>query len=257
MSDVSTRVAGTSLTTFTDAEVRAMVTEAHRLGAKIVAHASEAATLRRLTADAQVHVDSIEHGYSMSELLSPKAGDESPGIPPAFKEKPVFWVPTLAAYYTLGQSNGVWERAAQSFREYLKKRPEEIRIACGGDTGVFAHGDNALEMKLMLRLGAPWRQVLKWCTIGGWECVRSMRWEGEEGEVRLKDVERLMEEARIVGTNEVPFGVIRKGFAADIIATSGSLWEEFENAVDRKSISFVMKGGKVYKRNGQEVVVDA
>lgn len=249
MSDVATFIAGTSITTFTDTEVRTMVTEAHRLGVKIVAHASEADTLRRLTADPHVHVDSIEHGYNMLSLLD---SDELSTLS-APDAKPVFWVPTLATYYTVGQTSGAWKRAEQSFRAYLKKRPAGVRIACGGDTGVFAHGDNALEMKMMARLGAPWRQVLRWCTLGGWECVRSMRWEGVEGEARLKDVELLREDARVVGDNEVPFGAVRKGFAADIIATSGDLFTDFENAVDKKSINFVMKGGKVYKQDEKEV----
>ena len=56
-----------------------------------------------------------------------------------------------------------------------------------------------------------------------------------------------------MGDNDVPFGVVRKGFAADIIATSGDLERDFDNAVDQKSIVFVMKGGKVYKRDGREL----
>ncbi|KIP04019.1 hypothetical protein PHLGIDRAFT_110162 [Phlebiopsis gigantea 11061_1 CR5-6] len=218
MADVSPRSAGASLTTFTDPEVRAMVTEAHRLGVKIVAHASEAATIRRLLADPHLHVDSIEHGYGMLPLFN----DET-----SFNARHVFWVPTLATSWTTGRTNGGWDRAAQSFKAFLRTRPPGVRVACGGDTGVFAHGDNALEMKVMVRLGASWKEVLQWCTLGGWECVRSMH-------------------------NEMPFGAIRKGFAADIIATRCSPADHFENSVDSKNISFVMKGGKVYKRDGKE-----
>lgn len=243
MADVSPRSAGASLTTFTDPEVRAMVTEAHRLGVKIVAHASEAATIRRLLADPHLHVDSIEHGYGMLPLFN----DET-----SFNARHVFWVPTLATSWTTGRTNGGWDRAAQSFKAFLRTRPPGVRVACGGDTGVFAHGDNALEMKVMVRLGASWKEVLQWCTLGGWECVRSMRWEDSEGKERLKEVEMLREDARVVGDNEMPFGAIRKGFAADIIATRCSPADHFENSVDSKNISFVMKGGKVYKRDGKE-----
>jgi imidazolonepropionase-like amidohydrolase len=250
MADVSSSVAGSSLTTFTDAEVKAMITEAHRFGVKIVAHASEAATLRRLTAHAHLHVDSIEHGYDMLPLLD---GLEPGGAIFASGAKPVFWVPTLATYDAVGRPSGAWARAAQSFRAFLAKRPRDVRIACGGDTGVFAHGENAREMQAMVRLGAGWREVLQWCTLGGWECVRSMRWEGEEGKARLAKVEELREEAGVVGDNEVAFGAVRKGFAADIVATTGNLAGDFENAVHRKSISFVMKGGKVFKRDGKEI----
>ena len=245
MADVSPRSAGASLTTFTEAEVHAMVTEAHRLGVKVSAHASESATLRHLLADPDLHVDSIEHGYGMLPLFDDEA---------ALRTRRVFWVPTLATYWTVGRANGAWDRAAQSFKAYLRTRPPGLRVACGGDTGVFSHGDNALEMKVMVRLGAPWQEVLQWSTLGGWECVRSMRWEGSEGKQRLKEVELLREGVRAVGDNEVPFGAIRKGFAADIIATRRSPAKDFENAVDSKSISFVMKGGKVYKRDGKEAV---
>lgn len=126
-------------------------------------------------------------------------------------------------------------------------------IACGGDTGVFAHGDNALELKLMARLGAPAKQVLKWATLGGWRLVRSAAWEGDAGARRLERVEELREDPRVVGDNEVPFGVIAKGFAADIIALDGDLESEFEKAVSKESVKFVMKGGRIFKKDGLEV----
>ena len=255
MLDVSPAVAGASITSFTDSEVNTMITEAHRLGVKIVAHAQDAGTLRRLTTDANIHVDSIEHGYDMLSLLEDvqvNGGVFQQGMSAA-ETLPMFWNPTLAVYYSsAGSRSVVWRRAIQSFQIYLKKRPKDIRIACGGDTGAFAHGDNALEMKLMVQLGADWREVLQWCTLGGWECIRSMRWEGREGAARLAKVEQLQEDARVVGDNEVPFGAVRKGFAADIIATTGDFASNFATAVDKNSISFVMKGGKVYKRDGKE-----
>lgn len=255
MLDVSPAVAGASITSFTDSEVNTMITEAHRLGVKIVAHAQDAGTLRRLTTDANIHVDSIEHGYDMLSLLEDvqvNGGVFQQGMSAA-ETLPMFWNPTLAVYYSsAGSRSVVWRRAIQSFQIYLRKRPKDIRIACGGDTGAFAHGDNALEMKLMVQLGADWREVLQWCTLGGWECIRSMRWEGREGAARLAKVEQLQEDARVVGDNEVPFGAVRKGFAADIIATTGDFASNFATAVDKNSISFVMKGGKVYKRDGKE-----
>ena len=105
----------------------------------------------------------------------------------------------------------------------------------------------------MVRLGADWPTVLRWATLGGWECIRSLQWEGQLGLDRLNRVEELGEDAKIVGDNEVPFGAIRKGFAADIIATNGDLEKDFERAVDRENIRFVMKGGRVYKLDGKEL----
>ncbi|PFH53704.1 hypothetical protein AMATHDRAFT_136983 [Amanita thiersii Skay4041] len=125
-------------------------------------------------------------------------------------------------------------------------------IACGGDTGVFAHGRNALELVLMRQLGAGWERVLSWTTLGGWKCVRGMEWEGEEGKQMLADAEKCQCDHALDLERGVPFGVIRKGWAADIIALEGLVdgdFGEFKKAVERAS--FVMKGGRVYKRDGQ------
>lgn len=257
MADVSPSAAAASIGSFTDSEIQTMITEAHRLGVKIVAHAQDERTLKRLTADANTHVDSIEHGYDMLALLqNVQPGGNLFASPTTTPEpRPLFWNPTLAVYYSGGAArSAAWQRAAASFRAFLQKRPRDVRIACGGDTGAFAHGDNALEMQLMVGLGADWREVLQWGTRAGWECIRSVRWEGGEGAARLARVEQLQEDTRLVGDNEVPFGVVRKGFAADIIATMGDLENNFGHAVDKSNISFVMKGGKIYKRGGEEVV---
>lgn len=255
MADADPITAAQSYPTFTEDELNAMISEAHRLGVKVAAHASR--SLSWTTLNGLNHrVSTIEHAYEIGELFE-KASSGSRLLEdlPLRSVGNVTWVPTLATYYTLGQTSGIWEKAAKSFQTVLSKAsPEDLSIACGGDTGVFAHGDNALEMKIMVRLGADWRMVLKWATLGGWECIRSMRWEGEEGLERLGRVEELGEDARIVGDNEVPFGAIKKGFAADIIATNGDLENDFESAVDKTNISFVMKGGKVYKLDGKELV---
>ena len=185
-------------------------------------------------------MDSIEHGYGIDDeaLFSRMA------------QRGVTWVPTLAAYHTLKNSE-VWTHACETFQRALNT---DVKIACGGDTGVFRHGDNALEMQLMVRLGADWRKVLRWATLGGWECVRSKEWEGPRGEERLRRIGEMREGRDVVGDNEVPFGVVRRGFAADIIATTGDLENDFQNAVSSRSISFVMKMGTVHKKDGMRVM---
>jgi len=64
----------------------------------------------------------------------------------------------------------------------------------------------------------------------------------------------LKEDPNIVGDNEVSFGAVRRGFIADLIATSGDFATDFQGAVSADSIKFVMKGGKVYKRDGIALV---
>ena len=135
-------------------------------------------------------------------------------------------------------------------RQFKRGLKNGVKIACGGDTGPFRHGDNAMEMQLMVKLGANPMDVLQWATLGGWECVRSREWEGATGKERLKRVEELRESRGEVGDNEMPFGAIRTGFSADIIASSGDFEKDFEAAVSARSIVFVMKAGRIYKRDG-------
>ncbi|KZT03501.1 uncharacterized protein LAESUDRAFT_659678 [Laetiporus sulphureus 93-53] len=252
MVDVSPAVSKAAITTFNEKELHAIVSTAINLGVKVAAHSAHwhARGHNRIASGPGVH--SVEHGQFMvfdnetSKHLESRFPDDA-------NKFNTIWVPTLAAYYTIGQGQGeIWESALRAFRTALERGVENI--ACGGDTGVFAHGDNALEMKLMARAGADWRKVLKWGTLGGWTCVRSMAWEGKEGEERLARVEELHEDARLVGDNEVPFGAVRRGFGADIIATSGDLENDFESAIDKSAIEFVMKGGRVHKMGGKELV---
>lgn len=251
MADVSAAAGAADIATFNRKELDAIVATAHQLGVKVAAHTAHWNTNGTAVASGP-GFHTVEHGNDMlfdqpdARHLQVFRGDGKPDIK-------TFWVPTLAAYYSMAQTTPArWERSQRAFRRALERGMEDI--ACGGDTGVFNHGENALEMKLMVRLGADWRKVLRWGTLHGWQCIRSMAWEGEEGSERLARVGALGEDVRIVGDNEVPFGAVRRGFAADIIATSGDLENDFENAVDRRAIVFVMKGGTVYKRNGKEMV---
>lgn len=233
LADVSARPAAASIATFQTDELKALIGTAHQLGLKVAAHASTAPAISTLV---KLGVDTIEHGYGIDDAA----------LFARMAENGVTWVPTLAAYYTLGQESA-WTHARMAFQSALTT---DVKIACGGDTGVFRHGDNALEMQLMVQLGADWRNVLRCATLGGWECVRSKEWEGPRGKERLEKVEELHEGRDIVGDNEMPFGAIKKGFAADLVATTGDLENDFEKAVQKDSISFVMKMGKVYKKDG-------
>lgn len=236
-----------------------MVTEAHARGVKVAAHANTAQAIDMLL---DLEIDSIEHG---AEIYDSFTRDKA--LIRKFLRKETTWVPTLAAYYTTNTNAGgtgytkqMWDRCKASFEEVLSSGMEHI--ACGGDTGVFAHGDNALEMVLMRKLGAGWERVLGWATYGGWKCVRGMEWDGEKGEKRVKDIES----RKYLGSDppdrseldrEVPFGAIRIGWAADLVGIEGKIdgsVQDFEAAIT-KGVNFVMKGGRVYKKDGIELLV--
>ena len=252
-----------AIPTFNTEELSAIITTAHASGVKVAAHAITSGAVDTLL---DLGVDSIEHGLEIY--------DGNKNLLEKFVKAngTTVWVPTLAVYYTQSlavgssfQSRKKWERSKMSFIEGLGIGMENI--ACGGDTGVFAHGQNALELVLMRRLGASWDRVLSWATYGGWKCVRGMEWEGEKGEKRIRDVVNINKKNLEMSgelhlqdgsflERGVPFGVICPGWAGDLIGIEGKLEgtvEEFEKAlVD--GVKFVMKGGKVFKRDGQEIL---
>ncbi|PFH49041.1 hypothetical protein AMATHDRAFT_148574 [Amanita thiersii Skay4041] len=206
--DVSPNVSAQSIKMFSDDELKAMIDTAHGLGVKVAAHANTPQAIRSLL---RLGIDTVEHGAEMV-----KEGDDTLVREFAAKES-VTWVPTLGAYYTSGgESSKGWRQCVKTFtRAVVEQNGAKMdNIACGGDTGVFAHGQNALELVLMRQIGAGWEKVLSWATLGGWRC-----------------------------------------WAADIIALEGSIdgdFGEFKKAVE--SVSFVMKGGRVYKRDGQAIL---
>ncbi|KAJ7485834.1 hypothetical protein FB451DRAFT_65783 [Mycena latifolia] len=235
--DVAPIIGNQFQTLFRDAEFEAMVSEAHRLGAKVAVHSLNSASLLKLL---DLGVDSVEHGWAMP-------------VPLPRNYTKTTWVPTLSMFYIA--RGHLWNRARDAFQTALAHGVDNF--ACGGDTGTFAHGDNALELVLMVKLGADVCAVLNWATLGGWKCVRSLAWEGKDGEARIARIPECAEDARVVGDNDVPFGAIRRGYTADIIATTGDITTAggFEQAVNKDSITFVMKGGRIYKYNGLEVSI--
>lgn len=246
MADVAPGLAEVSQPTFTKEELQVILDTAKARGVKVAAHAADLRHVFGLTFDTLEHGGETVCNDRSESNLDGNKGDAWRTLLPG----QTIWVPTLSVYYTFGGQK--WSRVVANFREALSAGVE--RVACGGDTGAFAHGENALELRLMVALGAPWQKVLAWATLGGWQCVRPSTWEGREGRTRLDHVHLLRESARTVGDNEVAFGVLRRGFAADIIATTGDLECDFGKAVSKESIVFVMKGGKVYKKDGKEVV---
>lgn len=247
----SIRTAASAIATFHTDELKTMIDTAHLLGAKVAAHASTPDAVSKVV---DLGVDSVEHGTSINDS----------SVFDQMAKKGTIWNPTLAAYYTVGGE--WWEEGSDTVCISLRIRPfcddsdilaqfkaglkSGVKIACGGDTGVFRHGDNALELQLMVKLGANHVDVLRWATLGGWECLRSRDWEGAAGDERLKRVGELRESRAEVGDNEMPFGAIEPGFSADVIASSGDFEADFESAVNAKSVVFVMKAGRIYKSGG-------
>jgi imidazolonepropionase-like amidohydrolase len=140
------------------------------------------------------------------------------------KEKGVALCPTLSAGESILQYDG-WKKGidAEPQRIIDKKKSFQlalktgITICMGGDVGVFAHGDNAREMELMVEYGMKAIDVLKSATSTN---------------------------ADVFGYGN-KIGRIKKDLFADIIAVEGDPSTDIKNI---RKIKLVMKDGIVYKK---------
>jgi imidazolonepropionase-like amidohydrolase len=200
---------GQSMATFS-AETIALATQiANSGGRQTVAHASTKEGMRRAIAGG---VSTIEHGDE---------GDEE--IFKLMKDKGIALCPTLAAGDAVLQYNG-WKKGIdpeparitskrKSFQAALKSG---VTICMGGDVGVFAHGENAREMELMVDYGMKPIDVLKSATSVN---------------------------ADVFGYGE-KIGRIRKGLFADLVIVSGDPSTDMKNI---RKVLIVMKDGKFFR----------
>ena len=198
---------------FTPAEMAALVDESHRLRKKVAVHCHG----DQAGKDAiEAGVDSIEHGsFLKPETLT------------LMKNKGTYLTPTLMPVeYIMGKIDTyppqvqAKARAAATARSDMFRNAIKIgvKMSFGTDAGVFPHGENAKEFKLMVDLGLPAIDALKTATANAAD---------------------LFGIAQKVGTLE-------KGKLADVIAMPGDPTSDI-TATER--VSFVMKEGKII-RNG-------
>jgi len=185
---------GAAHATFTLDEMKLAVEIAHSAGVPVAVHATSAEGMRRAILAA---ADTIEHGDG--------------GTPELFQmmnERGIALCPTLA----VAGANA--DRKKAVFQEALKAG---VTIASGSDAGVFAHGDNAREIEIMVAFGMPLIDALRSATS--------------------IDARVLKQEGKI--------GRVRTGLFADLIATEGDPTHDI-SALRR--VRFVMKGGTIYKQ---------
>ncbi|WP_396592826.1 amidohydrolase family protein [Brevundimonas sp. R86498] len=144
--------------TFTQDELTAAVEVAHSAGRQVAIHAGTVEGIRR---SILAGADTLEHGDA--------------GTPEIFRlmaERGVALCPTLAATESITRYRG-WDGTEPAPQNVLTKRAAfaaaraaGVPICMGGDVGVYAHGDNALEMELMATAGMSAAQVLIAATSG-------------------------------------------------------------------------------------------
>lgn len=200
---------GEALPTFSTEELAEAVRIARSGGREVAAHAATAEGMQRAVL---AGVSTIEHG-----------DEGTPGVFQLMKEKGVALCPTLAAGEAILQYRG-WRKGVDAEPERIRAKKKSfaaalkagVTICMGGDVGVFAHGDNAREMELLVDYGLQPLAVLKSATSVN---------------------------ADVFGYSD-KIGRIKKGLFADLIAVEGN---PAMNMHDIRNVVFVMKNGVLYK----------
>ncbi|HTE27662.1 metal-dependent hydrolase family protein [Flavitalea sp.] len=192
--------------TFTQAELTHAVELTASGGRKVVVHASTEEAMHRAV---MAGVSTIEHG---------DAG--TPEIFALMKLKGVALCPTLSAGDAVEQYKGWNKSAGKEPIRIIEKRKSfaaalaaGVTICMGGDVGVYAHGDNAREMEMMVDYGMKPIDVLKSATSVN---------------------------ADVFGISR-EVGRLRPGLVADIIAVDGN---PSVSISDVRKIRLIIKDGK-------------
>ena len=195
---------------YTEAQLEAAVREAARVGKRVAVHATgEPGTLFA----AQAGVASIDHADQLT--------DETMRL---MKEKQIFAVPTFTIFEYFAEHAATPEQGARDrqlldlkIEEFKKQVAAGVPMASGSDVGPFPHGTQAREFVLMRKYGMSPLAVLQADLLNG---AKLLGWEGK-------------------------IGALEPGYFADVIAVSGDPLQDIEVL---QKVSFVMKGGVVYKK---------
>lgn len=180
-------------------------------GRMMVCHAKSKEAIRRAVL---AGAKTIEHGDFIDTSLGR-----------LMKENGVTYIPTISAVDVISQYRG-WKKGIDpapanvinkrnSFKEALASG---VAIGMGGDVGVYPHGENALEMELMVEYGMKPFDVLRAATAVNAKAFR------------LDD--RL--------------GFLKPGLLADVSIFEGNPAEKIS---DVRKVLFVMKEGAVVRKN--------
>jgi imidazolonepropionase-like amidohydrolase len=201
---------GAAQPTYSLEELTLIVQTARAAGRGVVAHSSTAEGMRRATL---AGVETIEHGDG--------------GTPEVFrlmKARGVALCPTVAASDAISRYRG-WQkgqgpdpqRITEKHRAVQAARQAGVTFVMGGDVGVFPHGDNALEMELLVQdYGFAPLDVLRQATSGN---------------------------ARLFHLADR--GRVAPGLLADLVAMAG---DPTQQLAALRQVRFVMKGGVLYKQ---------
>ena len=196
--------------TFTLEELKMANEAATSSGRYFVSHASSKDAIRRAVL---AGAETIEHGDHM---------DAETGR--LMKEHGVTYFPTLAASEKVTQYRG-WKKGVDPEPKNITEKKQSFKaamesgvtIGMGGDVGVYPHGENVIEMELMVEYGMKPVDVLKAATS-----------------INAKALHM-----------DKQVGILKPGMLADIIILGGD--PSIQISVIRQ-VKFVMKDGVVYRQ---------
>jgi len=195
----------------TQAELDAVVDEAHALRRRVAAHAHGATGAKRAI---RAGVDSVEHGSFLDEE----------GVA-MMKSKGTYLIPTFMPLKALRADQlpppvvpkfyAALAHHATSFKLALTKG---VKIGFGTDAGVYNHGDNAQEFRYMVEAGMKPIDAIKAAT--------SL-------------------DADLLGVSD-RLGTLMAGKLADVIAAPGNPLADIRQT---ERVFFVMKDGVIYRND--------
>lgn len=191
-------------------ELKLVVATAKDAGVPVVAHAQSKEGMRRATL---AGVETIEHGDE---------GDVE--VFRLMAKHNVGYCPTLAAAEAYARYFGGWrpgkpETAALKAKRASFKAALDVGVTVvnGSDVGVFAHGDGARELELLVDYGLTPAQALRAATS---TAAKALHRDGK-------------------------LGAVRAGLLADLVAVEGDPTKDVKAL---RKVTFVMKGGVRFKQ---------
>jgi imidazolonepropionase-like amidohydrolase len=194
--------------TFSLDELKLIVDTARSANIPVAAHAQSADGMQRAVL---AGVATIEHGDE---------GDRA--VFKLMAERGVALCPTIAASEAYEKYFGDRRGSPDSPRMRTKRESVKraidagVTIANGSDVGVFAHGDNARELELLVEYGLAPEQALKAATT---VAAKVLRLDGK-------------------------LGAVRPGLLADLVAVDGDATRDIKSL---RKVRLVLKGGTVVR----------